>query len=124
MLLLFCPQSGLLEVSYWYEVVGRCTWAWYSACGMCGLGGWGSSLPWAWNFGGFPCSVPPPPPPQVALPTEKGRSFRPTPLENHTAYAVECPTRTKKQPNPESSSGAREAALYGEKTGARGLKVG
>ena len=88
---------------------------------------------WAWGvgvvpplgmeFGGFPlfCS----PPSTIASPTERGgRSFRPTPLANHTAYAVECPTRTKKQPKPESSSGTWEAALSGEKTGARGLKVG
>ena len=85
--------------------------------GCVGLGV-GVVPPLGMEFGGFPCSVPP----KWHRLLKRGWRFWPTPLANHTAYAVECPTRTKKQPNPESSSGTWEAALSGEKTGARGLK--
>ena len=66
-----------------------CVWA--VGCVLVGVGLGGEVIPpLGVVLGVFPCSI------QVASPTKRGRSFRPTPPANHTAYAVECPTRTKK----------------------------
>ena len=90
--------------------------------GGCGLGR-EVVPPLGMVLGVFPCSIHP----QVASPTKMGESFGPTPPANHTAYAVECPTRTKKQParrNPKLqwNLGTLQG-VSGVKTGIRGLKV-